>query len=86
MTPPARPGAASPVDASVSNGVSWWRPGNLRPRGQGSRRRGRPWLLEAGLVSSGRREYPFRTLAAGAAFYPFDMALSGQDVGGNPRL
>lgn len=45
-----------------------------------------PWLLEAGLVSSGRREYPLRALAAGAAFYPFDMTLSGQDVGGNPRL
>ena len=45
-----------------------------------------PWLLEAGLVSSGRREYPFRALAAGAAFYPFDMALSGQDVSSNPRL
>ena len=45
-----------------------------------------PWLLEAGLVSSGRREYPFRALAAGAAFYPFDMTLSGQDVSGNPRL
>ena len=45
-----------------------------------------PWLLEAGLLSSGRREYPFRALTAGAAFYPFDMTLSGQDIGGNPRL
>ena len=45
-----------------------------------------PWLLEAGLVSSGRSEYPVRALAAGTAFYPFDMTLSGQDVGGNPRL
>ena len=45
-----------------------------------------PWLLEAGLVSSGRREYPVRALAAGAAFYPFDMTLSGRDIGGHPRL
>ena len=45
-----------------------------------------PWLLEAGLVGSGRREYPLRALAAGAAFYPFDMTLAGRDVGGNPRL
>ena len=45
-----------------------------------------PWLLEAGLVSSGRREYPLRALAAGAAFYPFDMTLSAPDVSGNPRL
>lgn len=45
-----------------------------------------PWLLEAGLVSSGRREYPLRALAAGAAFYPFDMTLSGSGVSGNPRL
>ena len=45
-----------------------------------------PWLLEAGLVGSGRREYPLRALAAGAAFYPFDMNLSGQEVRGNPRL
>ena len=45
-----------------------------------------PWLLEAGLVSSGRREYPLRALAAGDAFYPFDMTLSGQDIGSNPRL
>ncbi len=42
--------------------------------------------METGLVSSGRREYPFRALAAGAAFYPFDMTLSGPDVSGNPRL
>ena len=45
-----------------------------------------PWLLEAGLVSSGRREYPLRALAAGAAFYPFDMTLSGQSIGTNRRL
>ncbi len=45
-----------------------------------------PWLLEAGLVGSGRREYPLRALAAGPAFYPFDMSLSGQGVRGNPRL
>ena len=45
-----------------------------------------PWLLEAGLVGSGRREYPLRALAAGAAFYPFDMTLAARDVGGNPRL
>ena len=48
--------------------------------------RGAPWLLEVGLVSSGRREYPLRALAASAAFYPFDMTLSGTDVSGNPRL
>ena len=37
-------------------------------------------------MSSGRREYPLRALAASAAFYPFDMTPSGQDVSGNPRL
>ena len=37
-------------------------------------------------MSSGRREYPFRALAAGPAFYPFEMTVSGQDVSGNPRL
>ena len=35
-----------------------------------------PWLLEAGLVSSGRREYPLRALAAGAAFYPDVLMLN----------
>ena len=45
-----------------------------------------PWLLEAGLVSSGRREYPFRSLVGAAAVYPLDLRLSVCDVPRNPRL
>ena len=44
-----------------------------------------PWLLEAGLVSYGRREYPLRGLV-GASLYPLDLAVSVRDVSGNPRL
>ena len=44
-----------------------------------------PWLLEVGLVSSGRREYPLRGLV-GASLYPLDLTVSGRDVSGNPRL
>ena len=44
-----------------------------------------PWLLEAGLVSYGRREYPLRGLA-GASLYPLDLTVSVRDVSGNPRL
>ena len=45
-----------------------------------------PWLLEAGLLSSGRREYPLRGLVDGASFYPLDLALSVGDVSRSPRL
>ena len=45
-----------------------------------------PWLLEAGLVSSGRREYPLRGLVDGASFYPLDLALSVGDLSSSPRL
>ena len=45
-----------------------------------------PWLLEAGLMSSGRREYPLRGLVEGASLYPLDLALSVRDVNDNPRL
>ena len=45
-----------------------------------------PWLLEAGLVSCGRREYPLRGLVNGASFYPLDLALSVGDVSSSPRL
>ncbi len=45
-----------------------------------------PWLLEAGLVSNGRREYPLRGLVNGASFYPLDLALSVGDVSSSPRL
>ena len=44
-----------------------------------------PWLLEAGLVSYGRREYPLRGLV-GASLYPLDLTVSVRDVSGNPRL
>ena len=43
------------------------------------------WLLEAGLVSYGRREYPLRGLV-GASLYPLDFTVSVRDVSGNPRL
>ncbi len=45
-----------------------------------------PWLLEAGLVSSGRREYPLRALVGGDSLYPLDLTPSPRDVGRNPRL
>ena len=45
-----------------------------------------PWLVEAGLVSRGRREYPLRGLVDGVSFYPLDMALSVGDVSRSPRL
>ncbi len=45
-----------------------------------------PWLLEAGLVGSGRAEYPLRGLIGAAAFYPLRLAPSAGEVGGNPRL
>ena len=45
-----------------------------------------PWLLEAGLVSCGRREYPLRGLVDGASFYPLDLALSVGDVSRSSRL
>ncbi len=45
-----------------------------------------PWLVEAGLVSRGRREYPLRGLVDGVSFYPLDLALSVGDVSRSPRL
>ena len=44
------------------------------------------WLLEAALVSCGRREYPLRGLVDGVSFYPLDLALSVGDVSRSPRL
>ena len=45
-----------------------------------------PWLVEAGLVSRGRREYPLRGLVEGVSFYPIHLALSVGDVSRSPRL
>ena len=45
-----------------------------------------PWLLEAGLLSNGRREYPLRGLVEGASFYPLGSTPSVGDVSRNPRL
>ena len=45
-----------------------------------------PWLLEAGLLSNGRREYPLRGLVDGASFYPLGSTPSVGDVSRNPRL
>ena len=45
-----------------------------------------PWLLEAGLAGSGKREQPFLSLAGAPAFFPFDLRLSPSDVARNPRL
>ena len=45
-----------------------------------------PWLVEAGLVSRGRQEYPLRGLVDGVSFYPIHLALSVGDVSRSPRL
>ena len=45
-----------------------------------------PWLVEAGLVSRGCREYPLRGLVDGASFYPLGLALSVGDVSRSSRL
>ena len=45
-----------------------------------------PWLVEAGLVSRGRREYPLRGIVDGVSLYPLDLALSVGDVSRSPRL
>lgn len=45
-----------------------------------------PWLLEAGLVNSDRREHPLPGLANAASFFPFDIRLSARDLGCRPRL
>ena len=45
-----------------------------------------PWLVEAGLVSRERREYPLRGLVDGVSFYPLDLTVSVGDVSRSPRL
>ena len=45
-----------------------------------------PWLLEAGLVGSGRREYPLRALVGEASLYPIDLAPSARELSRNPWL
>ena len=45
-----------------------------------------PWLLEAGLMSGARREYPLRALVGAASFYPLHLAPSVGAVGDSARL
>ena len=44
------------------------------------------WLLEAGIAAAGHREYPLRSLAGQASFYPLDLRLAARDVRLRPRL
>lgn len=45
-----------------------------------------PWLLEAGLVSTGRYAVPLGYLLRAPACFPFDLRVSGRDVARRPRL
>ena len=45
-----------------------------------------PWLLEASLASSGRRELPFRDLVGATFLYPLDLKLSVRDLDHCARL
>ena len=44
------------------------------------------WLLEAGIAAAGHREYPLRSLAGQASFYPLDLRLAARNVRLRPRL
>ena len=45
-----------------------------------------PWLIEAGMVDSGRREYPFHSLATAAFLFPLELRVSQHEVDSYERL
>lgn len=45
-----------------------------------------PWILEAGMLGAEHQTQPFRSLVTAAAFFPFTLHVSPQDVGRSPRL